>query len=74
MDCSIEVPDGEALFTLISYFEDETESTPSESLTYIFPTPSKLLRTPASSDQGPIPLSVAFDAGSSIASFNSFYE
>ena len=64
MDCTVDVPDGEAFFTLTAYFLDGSESPPSEPFSYIFSSALKALVT-ADPLEGEAPLPVSFDASSS---------
>lgn len=71
MDCSVDVPDGESLFTLTSYFKDGTESPPSAPFPYVF---SSVLKAVLSADvlKGTSPLAVAFNANSSTGNILSY--
>ncbi|NOX80936.1 MAG: PKD domain-containing protein [Deltaproteobacteria bacterium] len=71
MDCSVDVPDGESLFTLTSYFKDGTESPPSAPFPYVF---SSVLKAVLSADvlKGTSPLTVAFNANSSTGNILSY--
>lgn len=71
MDCSVDVPDGESLFTLTSYFKDGTESPPSSPFPYFF---SSVLKAVLSADvlKGTSPLTVAFNANSSTGNILSY--
>ena len=64
MDCTIDAADGEARFTLTSFWSDGTESPPSNIFTYIFSSTLKavLIADPL---QGESPLTVTFDAANS---------
>ena len=64
MDCTVNLPDGKAFFTLTTVFQDGTESPHSPVFSYIFS--SKLLAVmTAEPPAGSTPLAVAFDATSS---------
>ncbi len=71
MDCSVDVPDGESLFTLTSYFQDGTESPPSAPISYVFSSTLKAVLT-ADVLIGESPLTVAFDASSSTGNILSY--
>ena len=64
LDCSVDLPDGEALFTMKSYITDGTESEPSQPYSYIFSTGLKA-KIVADVQKGESPLPVAFDAATS---------
>ena len=64
MDCQVDLPDGEALFTLTALLQDGTESLPSATLSYIFSSTLRAIAT-AAPLEGNIPLPVAFDASAS---------
>ncbi len=64
MDCSLDVPDGLAEFTLVSYLADGTEGTPSLPFSYIFSSSLKAFAT-AYPLNGESPLSVSFDGSTS---------
>lgn len=64
LDCQVDLPDGEALFTLTALFQDGTESLPSSPFSYIFSSTLRAVAT-AAPLEGTIPLPVAFDASAS---------
>jgi len=64
MDCTVDAPDGEAIFILTAYFPDGSESPPSEPFSYIFSSALKAVVT-ADPLKGEAPLPVTFDASSS---------
>lgn len=71
MDCTVEAEDGESQFTLTSYFQNNTESPPSDPFSYIF---SETLKATLVTDilEGVTPLPVLFDASSSSGNIISY--
>lgn len=64
LDCQVDLPDGEALFTITALFQDGTESLHSDPFSYIFSSTLKAMTT-AAPLEGETPLPVAFDASTS---------
>jgi len=64
MNCTINVPDGAAQFTMTSFLQDGTESETSAPLSYIFSSTLKAVMT-ADVLAGESPLAVTFDAAQS---------
>ncbi len=71
MDCTVDVDDGEALFTLTAYSPDGVESLPSAPYTYTFSESLNAVLT-ADSLQGESPHSVSFDATASTGNIVSY--
>ncbi|MDW7774282.1 MAG: PKD domain-containing protein [Desulfobulbaceae bacterium] len=69
--CTIDAPDGEAMFTMTTFFQDGTESSLSDPFYYIF---SSTLNAVLSVDtlEGESPLPVTFDATSSTGNIISY--
>ena len=71
MECTVDAPDGESLFTLTSFMQDGSESLPSAPFSYIFSSDLKAILT-ADTLAGESPLPVAFDATSSTGNIISY--
>lgn len=71
MDCTVDVADGEALFTLTAYSPDGSESPPSAPYSYLFSEDLNAVLT-ADSLQGESPHTVTFEAGSSTGNIVSY--
>ena len=67
MDCTLDVPDGEAQFALTSYLTDGSESAPSTPYVFIFSSSLKAVLS-ANTLEGSSPLPVTFDATQSTGS------
>ena len=71
MDCTIDAPDGEAFFTLTTYFQDDMESPASEPFSYIFSSDLQAIAI-ANTLEGEAPLSVSFDGSASTGNIVSY--